>query len=59
MYRNGNLKIYNYDSLRRQIDKLKDKERVMLDVIDGEVLAPEYTDDYMDEYSIEKILPPT
>ena len=31
----------------------------MLDVIDGEVLAPEYTDDYMDEYSIEKILPPT
>ena len=31
----------------------------MLDAIDGEVLTPEYTDDYMDEYSIGKILNPT
>lgn len=29
--------------------KLKDKERVMLDAIDGELLVPEYTDDYLDE----------
>lgn len=48
--------MYNYDSLRRQIDKLKDKEWVILDAIDGEVLTPEYTDDYMDEYSVGKIL---
>lgn len=29
--------------------KLKDKERVMLDAIDGQLLVPEYTDDYLQE----------
>lgn len=29
--------------------KLKDKEKVMLDAIDGQLLAPEYTDDYLQE----------
>lgn len=29
--------------------KLKDKEKVMLDAIDGQLLAPEYTDDYLHE----------
>lgn len=30
-------------------NKLKDKERVMLDAIDGQLLTPEYTDDYLQE----------
>ena len=29
--------------------KLKDKEKVMLDAIDGQLLVPEYTDDYLKE----------
>lgn len=29
--------------------KLKDKEKVMLDAIDGQLLVPEYTDDYLQE----------
>lgn len=29
--------------------KLKDKEQVMLDAIDGQLLVPEYTDDYLQE----------
>jgi hypothetical protein len=29
--------------------KLKDKEKVMLDAIDGQMLVPEYTDDYLQE----------
>lgn len=29
--------------------KLKDKERVMIDAIDGQLLVPEYTDDYLQE----------
>ena len=30
-------------------NKLKEKERMMLDAIDGELLTPEYTDDYLDD----------
>lgn len=30
-------------------DKLKEKERIMLDAIDGDLLVPEYTDDYLEE----------
>lgn len=29
--------------------KLKDKEKIMLDAIDGQLLVPEYTDDYLQE----------
>ncbi len=29
--------------------KLKDKEKVMIDAIDGQLLVPEYTDDYLQE----------
>lgn len=29
--------------------KLKDKEKIMLDAIDGQLLVPEYTDDYLKE----------
>ena len=29
--------------------KLKDKEKIMLDAIDGQFLVPEYTDDYLQE----------
>lgn len=29
--------------------KLKDKEKVMLDAIDWQLLVPEYTDDYLQE----------
>lgn len=29
--------------------KLKDKEKIMLDAIDGQLLIPEYTDDYLKE----------
>ena len=29
--------------------KLKDKENIMLDAIDGQLLVPEYTDDYLQE----------
>lgn len=29
--------------------KLKDKEKVMMDAIDGQLLVPEYTDDYLQE----------
>ena len=29
--------------------KLKDKEKIMLDAIDGQLLVPEYTDDYRTE----------
>lgn len=29
--------------------KLKDKEKIMVDAIDGKVLVPEYTDDYLQE----------
>lgn len=30
-------------------DKLKEKEQIMLDAIDGDLLVPEYTDDYLEE----------
>lgn len=30
-------------------DKLKDKEQIMIDAIDGDLLVPEYTDDYLEE----------
>lgn len=30
--------------------KLKDKEKIMLDAIDGQLLVPEYTDDYLQEF---------
>ena len=29
--------------------KLKDKEKIMIDAIDGQLLVPEYTDDYLQE----------
>ena len=29
--------------------KLKDKEEIMLNAIDGQLLVPEYTDDYLQE----------
>ena len=29
--------------------KLKDKEKIILDAIDGQLLVPEYTDDYLQE----------
>lgn len=29
--------------------KLKDKKKVMFDAIDGQLLVPEYTDDYLQE----------
>ncbi len=30
-------------------NKLKDKEKIMLDAIDGNLLVPEYPDDYLQE----------
>lgn len=30
-------------------NKLKDKEKIMLDAIDGDLLVPEYSDDYLRE----------
>lgn len=35
-------------------DKLKEKEQIMLDAIDGYLLVPEYTDDYLEE--VKKII---
>ena len=32
-----------------ELKKLKDKEKVMIDAIDGQLLVPEYTDDYLQE----------
>ena len=29
--------------------RLKEKEQIMLDAIDGQLLVPEYPDDYLDE----------
>lgn len=30
-------------------NKLKDKKKIMLDAIDGDLLVPEYSDDYLRE----------
>ncbi|MCB5223348.1 hypothetical protein [Lactiplantibacillus pentosus] len=51
MYANeaGRIASVRFDLLFFFGNKLKDKEKIMLDAIDGNLLVPEYPDDYLQE----------